>query len=127
MFFVVSISNNHKLLKILKCEGSFLNNEKEVWFHFFKHHLILMCPNTTKDNSNFFHWLFKKFTMGFIVFINRFKPGKEISFMKESRIIIFNTLPNSLDKRTKFKNMINIFATYIIKTACECNFYPSSD
>ena len=83
-----------------------------------------MCPNTPKDNKFFLYWLFKKFTMGFIVFINRFKLGKEIIFIKESGSILFKTLPNSLDKRTYFKNMINIFATLITKIASVCNFYP---
>ena len=57
-----------------------------------------MYPNTPKDNNIFFHWLFKKFIVSFIVFINRFKSGKKISFMKESSTIIFNTFLNSLDK-----------------------------
>ena len=70
-------------MKILKRRWSFLNNEKEVGFDFPKHHLISMGPNTPKDNDNFFfHWLFEKFAMGFIVFINQFKPGNEITFKK---------------------------------------------
>ena len=75
-----------------------------------------MGPNTPNDNSNFFHWLVEKFAMSFIVFINQFKQGNEITFVNErSRIIIFNTIPNSLDKRTRFKDVINIFTTLITK------------
>ena len=54
-----------------------------VGFDFPKHHLIPMGSNTPKDNDNFFHWLSEKFAMGFIVFINQFKSGNEITFIKE--------------------------------------------
>ena len=85
-----------------------------------------MCPNIPKDNGNFFHKLFQKFTIGFIVFINQFNPRKEITFIKEKgRTIIFNTIPNSLNKRTLFKNMINIVTTLIAHMISVCNFYPS--
>ena len=104
MSFVVSLNNTHKLLQILKSQGSFLNNEKGVWFDFLKHHLILMYPNIPKDNNNFSIGCLKSLQWVFIVFINRFKPRKEVTFIKErSRTIIFNTLPNSLDKRTNLK------------------------
>ena len=59
----------------------------------------------------------------FIVSINQFKPRKEITFIKErSRAIIFNTIQNTLDKRTRFKDVINIFSTMITHIARVCNF-----
>ena len=51
-------------------------------FDFLEHQLIPLSPNIPKDNNNFFHWLFEKFTISFIVFINQFKPGKEVTFIK---------------------------------------------
>ena len=61
--------------------------------------------------------------MNFIDFINQFKPGNEITFIKEkSQIIIFNTISNSLDERTRFKDVINIFITLITKITTVCNF-----
>ena len=68
--FFAKISVTHKLITTLKHRCSFLNNEKGVGFDFPKHYLIPMGQNTPKDNDNFFHWLFKKFAMGFLFFIN---------------------------------------------------------
>ena len=73
--------------------------------------------------TGFFYWLFEKFVMGFIVFINELKLGNEITFIKKrSRKIIFNMIPNSLDKRTRLKNMVNMLATLITKIVRVCNF-----
>ena len=85
--------------------------------------MILMGPNALKDNCNFFHLLFKKFAMGFIDFVNQFKPRNEITLIEEgSGIIIFNTIPDSLGKRAQFENIINIFAILLTKIASICNF-----
>ena len=85
--------------------------------------MVSMSSNIPQDDINFFHRMFEKFTIGFIVFIDQFKPRKEITFIKErSGSIILNTIPNSLNKRTKFKQMINIFTTLIAKIAGICNF-----
>ena len=122
MPFVAKISVTHKLMKILKRSVAFLITRKGLSLIFLKHHLIPMGSNTPKDNGNFFHWLFEKFAISFIVFINQFKPGNEITFINErNRIIIFNMIPNSLDKRTRFKDVINIFATLITKIATVYN------
>ena len=85
-----------------------------------------MCPNIPKNNNNFFHRLFEQFTIGFIVFINQFNPRKEITFIKErNRTFILNTIPNSLNKRTLFQNVINIFTILIAHMTNVCNFYHS--
>ena len=68
--FIVRIRIKHKLVKILKRRGSFLNVEKGVWFDFLKPHLIIVSQNTPNDNGNLGHLLFEKCTMSFIVFIN---------------------------------------------------------
>ena len=63
--------------------------------------MVSMTPNILKDDTNFFHRMFEKVTVGFIVCIAQFKPRKEITFIKErSGTIILNTIPNSLNKRT---------------------------
>ena len=63
--------------------------------------MVYMSPNIPKDDTNFFHRMFENLTISFIVFIDKFKPRKEITFMKErSETILFNAIPNSLNKRT---------------------------
>ena len=65
--------------------------------------MVSMSPNIPKDDNNFFHKMFEKFTICFIVFIDQFKARKEIAFIKErSETIILNTIPNSLNKRIEF-------------------------
>ena len=105
-----------------------LNNKNGFRFDFPKNHMIPMGPYAQKDSCNFFHWLFKKFAMGFIAFVNRFKQRKEITFIKErSGTIIFNMILDSLGKRAQFENMINIFAILLTKIANICNFLLSSN
>ena len=91
-------------------------------FNFPKNNLVSMGPNIIKDDSNFYLKMFGKFSIDFIVLINQFKPRKKIPFIKEgSRTILFNPV-NSLNKRTMFKNMINVFTILIVKIARVCNF-----
>ena len=90
MPFIAKISVTYKLMEILKHRCSFLNNESGVEFDFPKNHLIPMGPYAPKDSCNFFHWLFKKFVMGFIAFVNRFKPKKEITLIEEGKGTIIN-------------------------------------
>ena len=92
-------------------------------FDFPKNHLIPMDPYAPKDSCNFFHWLFKNFAMGFIAFVNRFKPRKEITLIeKMSETIIFNKILESLGKKAQFENMIDIFTILLIKITSICNF-----
>ena len=92
-------------------------------FNFLKNNLVSMGPNILKDDSNFYLKMFGKFSINFIVLINQFEPRKKIPFIKEgSRTIIFNMVLNSLNKRTMFKNMINVFTILIVKIAHVCNF-----
>ena len=55
-----------------KNSGSTTNNEKWVGFAFSKNHKIFqrMIP---------IFWMFEKFIIDFIVFIDQFKPRKEIT------------------------------------------------
>ena len=65
-----------------------------------------MGSNMQKDNDIFFHRKLEKFTISFINFIHRFKPSKEIAFLKKKGMtIIFNIIQNSLN----IKNVVNIF------------------
>ena len=81
-----------------------------------------MGPNIPNDDINFLHRMVKKFTIDFIVLINQFEPRKEITFIKDgSRAIILITVPNSLNKMTFFKTIINVFTILIAKIACVCN------
>ena len=90
---------------------------------FVENHLIPMGPYTPKDGCNFLYLLFKKFAMGFIAFVNRFIPRKEITLIKERSVsIIFNTIPDSLGKRAQLENMINIFAILFTEIVSICNF-----
>ena len=83
--------------------------------------MVSISQNIPKNDNNFFHRMFENFTIGFIVFIDQLKPRKEITFIKErSETILLNTISNSLNKMTIFKNMINIFTILIAKKTRIC-------
>ena len=63
----------------------------------------------SQDNGNFFYRMLVNFAINFIVFIHCFKLRWEVAFIEERyREIILNTIPNSLNKRTIFENIVNI-------------------
>ena len=84
--------------------------------------MVYTSTNIPKNYTNFFHRMFEKSTIGYIVFIYQFKPIKEITFIKErSETIILNTISNSLNRMMEFKNIINIFTALVAKLAGICN------
>ena len=76
----------------------------------------------------FFHRMLVNFAVNFIVFIYRFEPRKEVTIIKDTcRAIILNVIPNSLNKGTIFKNMVNILNISLAKMTHVCNFQPFSN
>ena len=45
--------------------------------------MVSMSPNIPKNNGNFLYKKFEKSTISFIIFMDRFKPKEEITFVKK--------------------------------------------
>ena len=84
--------------------------------------MVSMSPNIPKNNGNFCHKKFEKSIISFIICMDCFKPKEEITFVKNGGDIIFNSIPNSLNKMATFKNVVNIFTISIAKITSVFNF-----
>ena len=85
--------------------------------------MISMISNIPHNYANFFYRVIEQLAICFIVFINHFQPRKEVPLIKEwSETIIFDQIPNTCNKRTFLKDMINIFNIMIIKITHIWNF-----
>ena len=88
--------------------------------------MISMIPNIPHNYANFFHRVIEQLAIYFIIFINYFQPRQEVSLIKDwSGTIIFDPISNTCNKRTFFKDMIDIFNIMIAQITPIWNSHPS--